>query len=67
MPDVDRMYEAWSEQLWEEQNKDSACCRYCYHYNCPFCTYYDDYPEKQDDDWCEHFQEEGFAMDWEEW
>jgi len=70
MPDIDDMWEAESARIWEELNDDSGqCCKYCYHFNSPFCTYYDgqdDCPEKEDTDWCEHFQQESFAPDWED-
>ena len=40
--DIDRAVEAHWDRVWEEQNDDSGqCCKYCLHYNCPFCTYYD--------------------------
>lgn len=62
--DIDRAVEAHWDRVWEEQNDDSGlCCKYCLHYNCPFCTYYDGvYPEKDEDDWCEHFDAEDFYV-----
>ena len=66
--DIDRAVEAHWDRVWEEQNDDSGlCCKYCVHYNCPFCTYDDeDQPEKDEDDWCQHFKQEEsyYGEDW---
>lgn len=60
--DIDRSVERYWDRVWEEINDDHGeYCKYCFHYNCPFCTYYDGvYPEKDEDDWCEHFSAEDF-------
>ena len=67
--EIDRAVEAYWDRVWEEQNADSGqCCKYCYHYNCPYCTYDDDDDqlEKDEDDWCENFQAEEYEPE-EEW
>ena len=66
--EIDSEWERQSERMWEAQFPDeNECCKYCYHYNCPFCTYDDDdQPEMDEDDYCEHFQAEEFYPG-EEW
>ena len=61
--DADILYEQEGYNLWEKLNDDHLeKCKYCFHYNCPFCCYYDDEcPEKEPDDYCEHFELENMA------
>ena len=60
--ELNRAVEAHYDRMYEDYYGDSGeCCKYCVHYNCPFCTYDDeDQPEKDDDDWCEHFEAEDY-------
>ena len=62
--EIDRAVEAHWDRVWEEQNAEPVeCCKYCYHYNSPFCTYDDeDCPEKDEDDYCYHFSMEDFYI-----
>ena len=47
---------ALAELEREEKEQDAMCCRNCFHYNSPFCTYYDEEcPEKEPTDYCGHF------------
>ena len=67
--ELDREWQRQSERLWEEMNDDHGqCCKYCFHYNSPFCTYHDEEdecPEKDEDDWCEHFDAEDMSTEYD--